>query len=465
MPEWQWHPSLHMSWADERLYFWRMAFSPTYDRAKVKTLLDSSMAAHGVSSFAIYELFGGGYDILLRVWLSSPHRELEDGLHHALREYAVVMQAFSVTDIVTHWPWADPKTGRLTKVSPEHLKQRLPDDEIAALATGKLRKEQRQHYIAEKLIADTPSVTRSRHIKFVTVVSAHHQPMSHYAVARFQDGLLGVLTAASGVTEKSLYAGLGFGQYLLMGRVKDYYDINAQIAEPIHAAVDPAMFGARTTTALVSTPYLLSFRDDIPRREQEPGALTLEQYLAQDESHTLEIKGSALVDIDRWALGDGQVAEADTVSDGGFLRAVTGMLNADGGTLIIGALEGRRYESAGKLADKVVVGKYLCLGIDIDRRQRDWDEYERKLRELLRARVRPDPNPWLELVPETAGGCTLCVVTVRLPDRRGAPGGRWFYHYPGKQGQATFWARQGNRTVQLSGPDLDVYRVEKGSQP
>jgi len=55
----QWHPSLHEGWSQERLHFWRLAFSPTYDRAKIKGLLETAMDAHGVSSFALYELFGG----------------------------------------------------------------------------------------------------------------------------------------------------------------------------------------------------------------------------------------------------------------------------------------------------------------------------------------------------------------------------------------------------------------------
>lgn len=456
MPRRQWHPAVHETWGHERLYFWRLAFSPTYDRGRITAALLQAIESHGVEAFTIYELFGGGYDILLRVWLPVTHSDFQATLEHLLRDYAVVMQSFAVTKTVAHWPWTDPSTGGLRQVSKARLRERLPNADILRLNSGRLQDAELERYQRENLIAPAP---HGRGIKFAVVISAHHHPMTPYTIDRLESRLQEVLTDATHVTEKSLYAGIGFGQYLIMGRVKDYFAITREITEPINTAVDPATFGARTTTFLVSTPSALASRDELRTTEDGPGSRTLADYLHAEESQTLEVKGSAFFDIDRWAFGKG-TGDDKRVTDG-LLRAITGMLNADGGTVVVGALERKRYRPTDNLAGYSTFGHYVCIGIEFDLGDRDWDHYERRLRQTLESRVKPDPNPWLVLTPTPFEGTVMCVITITTPVRDSDLGARWFYHEPDNDKRPRFWVRRGNRTIELSGPALDDYRFEK----
>lgn len=448
----QWHPEVHHHWAREQLYFWRLAFSPTYDRERIVGALRTAFELHGATAYTVYELFAGGYDVFVRVWLRSSQGAFENDLHQLLGQYTVVSQSFLVNKIIVHWPWeTEPGALDLRAVSPQALRHRLTPQEISRINAGELGKQEREEYEQLNLIAP---IKRKKGIKFFTVISAHQQAMTTYATQRLELRIREVLGAAQGIQEKSLYRGVGFGHYLLMGRVADYFAIERELTEPLNAAVDPTTYGARTTTFPVSRPDFLDYRYDLKVDDDAPTALSAAEALQQDESQTLEVKGSAFASLDRWLRGDGVLEYDDQLVDRGVLKAVTALLNSDGGTVLIGALERTRFDSDEKLVDCPRRGPYVVLGIEADINGDDWDRYERRLRVLFEKRVRPDPNRWLSISRDSIDGRSVAMLTVR-------PGKDWFYHYAASDSHPHFWVREGARTTELTGPESDVYRRER----
>src|SRR4051812_46895107 len=100
-----WHHSVRETWCAERLYFWRLRF-PTYDRTKIIATLRVALENIGVTSYAVYELFGGGPDVLLRAWVRPSHRIVEDALRNAFQDPRIQADYFVVSRILVHWPFA-----------------------------------------------------------------------------------------------------------------------------------------------------------------------------------------------------------------------------------------------------------------------------------------------------------------------------------------------------------------------
>jgi Putative DNA-binding domain len=450
--EYQWHPSIHEAWAKERLHFWRLAFSPTYDSERIVAGIRSALAIQGATAFTLYELFAGGFDVFIRVWLPTNPGALESDLHEALGQYALVSQAFSVDRIMLHWPWeARPGSTSIREVPAKALRRPLPRDEIQRINRRSLPKVRREEYEALNYIAP---LKRRTGVKFFTVISAPSQGLTRYAMQKFEGRILEVVRRARGIAEKSMYAGHGFGQYLLVGRAVDYFAIERELTTPLNDSADPAVYGARTTTFPVSRPDFLASAYELHLDGEGQASHNAIEALEADESQTVEVKGSVFVDIRRWLSGDGKLETNDALVDEGFLKAVTGLLNADGGTLVIGAVERARYETSEPVVGCPRIGEYIVLGIENDRDGTAWDRYARKLRQLIDTRLKPDCGVHVAIGREHIGDRTVAVVTVRSGDR-------WYYHYPAQDQRGRFWVRQGNQTVELEGPAGDDYRTTK----
>jgi hypothetical protein len=447
----QWHPSIREAWAGEHLYFWRFAFSPTYDRDRIVAGFRKVLALHGVSEYTIYELFAGGYDVFLRVWLPTSQGAFESDLYQEFGPHNVVTQSFWVDRILVHWPWESDGEAAIRQVDQALLRKRLPGGEIERINSGDITAAQRTKYEEKNMIV---GIQRRKGVKFFTSISVGSGGLPTYALQRLENRIISVLQEASKIREKSLYSGIGFGQYLVMGRAGNFFDIEKEITRPLNNVVDPAIFGARTTTYPVSMPDFLDAKYDLRLGEAQSVPHSAAEALEEDESQTLEVKGSAFVKLERWLTGDGVLDHDDSLADKGILKAITGLLNADGGTLLIGALERQRFESVSQVSECPRYGNYIVVGIGQDTDGTDWDRYERRIRVLLEKRIQPDPNGWVSIAREEMGGRQLAVITVR-------PADEWFYHYMSSEPRPRFWVRQGNRTVELMGRDSDIYRREK----
>ena len=451
----QWHPAVHTEWAREQLYFWRLAFSPTYDRDRIMEGIREALELQGATAFTAYELFAGGFDVFLRVWLPTSQGAFESSLHQALGQHSIVAQAFWVNRILVHWPW-ETASGSLDlrPANANALRHRLPADEIARVNRRRISPAKRKEYEDLNLIAP---VRRGAGIKFFTAITTNNAPLTTYATRRLEDKIKTVLASASQIGEKSLYAGIGFGEYLVMGRTQRYFAIDEELTTPLNEAVEPSVYGAKTITFPVARKSFLDFCYDLAIDEQDGVLQSAADALDEEESQGLEVKGSVFVSLDRW-LTDGVRERNERVVDEGFLKAVTGLLNAEGGRIVLGALERRRFEEHSKLKTFPRRGGYIVVGIGQDLDGGDWDKYERRIRVLLGGRIQPNPNVSISIVREEVDGNVVALVTVART------GHRWFYHYPEKEKRPRFWVRQGARTVELVGPESDAYREEKMRQ-
>ena len=129
----QWHPELHRQLGKERLCFWRMGFSPTYDREKVRERLLELFERLEIRSFAFYEMIGI-HDLMLRLWLptSLTLKAFGGELKAALVEEGVMMiDYFNVDDTIAHWVWTD-ESGRVRPVNAGVLSAGLPDADVVS---------------------------------------------------------------------------------------------------------------------------------------------------------------------------------------------------------------------------------------------------------------------------------------------------------------------------------------------
>lgn len=449
--DYHWHPSVHQQWAGEQLYFWKLSFAPTYDRERIVAGIRKALAQQGATAYTIYELFAGGYDVFLRVWLPTSQGAFESSLHDALGSYTVVAQAFWVNRIISHWPWALEGGGLgMREVPANVLRNRLPDEEIRKINRRQFPRGRREEYERENLIARLP---RKKGVKFFTVISNNDQPLTTYARQRLEERIQEVFRSAERIKEKSLYGGVGFGQYLLMGRTLDYFAIERELTEPLNLAADPAIYGTRTITFPVSRQSFLDACYDLRVDGSGDSPHSAAEALEESESQTLEVKGSAFANLDRWLHTEEEPRYDDKIADGA-LKAITALLNADGGTIVIGALERGRFDDHPQMAEMPRIGDHIVVGLETDVDGDDWDRWERRLRVLLEKRIDPPSAQWISISREEVEGRTVGLVSVRAGDR-------WFYHRPSSDSRPRFWVRQGNRTSELLGPEGDVYRQEK----
>lgn len=171
-------------------------------------------------------------------------------------------------------------------------------------------------------------------------------------------------------------------------------------------------------------------------------------YLDKDESETLEFKGSMLLDLNRYLLGDGKLAEDPSVLDEGALRTMVAFLNTKGGDLLIGILELNRFEKVleDKLSDCPSYKSKIVFGVDIEYKKDEWDGYLQRLISFIETRISPDvlDAELVNISKLSHDGKDLCLVSVQPADAK-------------QYLQNKFYIRRGNKTVLLEGPDIDRY--------
>lgn len=446
----QWNHRIHEEWGKERLYFWWLGFAPTYNRDVIVAGLDRVMAAHGVRSYGYYQL-AGAYDLLLRIWL--PTSVTQEAFEKTLGTELVsadfrTCDEFVVSHILLHWIWGETEQPRV----PENgtLERRLSDDVIDCINREELTQEEFDTYAGQNIIARFDSKPG---IKFFIVIPDPDVSFRKSARSELGKHLREILLAADKVKERSLYAGTGFGQFMIAGRVDhaDFFEMHEQVTEKINAMGVGLIFGVRTYTYVTSKQEFLGFREALPSSAERPeGERSIESLLDDGESETLEFKGSAFLDLKRWLM-TGQTDRSDKVTDEGVLRSIVGLLNSRGGKVIVGVLEAPKFpEEAAqtKLRQFPAHQEYICCGVDLDFATRDWDWFQDRLHDLVNTRIVPSPRVSVTVQRQPFHGRTLCVISVRPSPRL------WFY----LKGDPSFYIRRGASTVPIPGPDADSYK-------
>ena len=160
---------------------------------------------------------------------------------------------------------------------------------------------------------------------------------------------------------------------------------------------------------------------------------TLEDILGAGESQRVEYKSTA-----RWNV---KADRADKKMEHVIYKTVCGLLNAEGGTLLIGVDDDGN--ALGLDADLKTLGK-----------RQDLDGYELFLRQLLDTNLSLPTAGIVNIRFEAVGGTGVCVVTV-------AASGKAVFAKPleGNAGPTDFWVRVGNQTKQLHGEDMLQYQA------
>jgi len=445
-----------MAWGKERLYFYRLSFAPTYERGKIEAKLDKLFEAHRVGSHIIYELYGN-WDLLMRVWLPSDVRsdDFEQALKDSLKSvHLTQLTEFAVKDICRHWVWG---AGKYPRPSETTLATERPgDEEIAAVNSGEpepalLKRLEELHLVAEAI--------HTAGLKFAMVVTSPTTELNVAQNEQFQYQLAEIVDEAvdKHINDLSLYVGHGqnFGVALIMGRAElRYLDaIGSALAHRISKGISPEAIGARTVTMIIAGPEFGVFKEVLPLADQilVQADVTIEEALEKREHHRAEVKGSAFLDYKRYLQGDGELIKSPRVT-ASLVKAVLGMLNADGGTIVVGALELVKLPEAVNLEGCEVGNGRWCIGVEAEWDEDGWDSYERRLDELLRSRISPNPGLWIASIePVIIEGRTVVGVFVRKPDR--------YWYYPSEEAnKGRFYVRRGGSTEELPGSEADIYK-------
>lgn len=452
-----WNHRVHQQWADEDLSFWRLAFFPRFREKDVVKTIERVLAELDISSYAVYETLGL-FDLFIRAWLpSQSHERVEQALNEALQgEYLQLLESFTVNRVLRHHVWDDGKGG-LHEPDATTLEQHLSDEEINAVNQNSLSPERVEELEEKKVIAP---LDPKPGIKFFTIITSPVFSTTFGARKRLEQDLLGVLED-SRIKETSLYEGSGFGNFIVMGRAAsdDFFAIPA-LANDINELGIYEAFTARPYTHPCGSENMLAFVEQIPTAKREE-QIDVKAMLESPESRQLEVKGSLRLDWGRWLLASepGELESNDDVLNDGVIKAVVGMLNADGGQVLIGALERRRFASGEspldpRLAEFEQIGDYLVVGIDGEERFKagEWDAFRLQLQDLLTRRIDPSPAGLFNVSEAKLGDRTLCVVTVQPSSTT------WFYRRLGPNDPVRFYVREDGRTIAYAGSDADNYK-------
>lgn len=443
----QWHPSAHEAWAGERLYFFLVGFS-AYDRDITVDRIRAVMEQTNVHSVSIHELFGQ-HDLLIRAWIPAAAYEFENALHDAFRgDPALIIDRFAVDEIVSHWLWGPLGAMR----EPVNLVHHLSDIELKTINNAAAREDIPDHCLDAGLVAAQPV---REGIDLSIAISAGRHSASREAISHLRERIVECVQQ-SGLTQASLYRGMGFATFLIRGRMStgSFFDIRRRLIMPLEDDVAVLGMRCRITTFIAATPTPALSVETIPLTSTSDEPVTAAELLEHGEGRTLEVKASAFHPIRPW-LERGELVGGSSAADA--LRAtITALLNTDGGTVIIGALSTDTANDNQRLADAPRIGNYVVSGIDHELGD-GRDAFERRLRALWRTGIQPDPNAYVLPSMQDIRGRTLCVVEVHALDHSLVTS-PWFYDRPSKRGAVRFWVRDGAASQELAGVELDEYR-------
>lgn len=487
----QWHPHVHELWAGERLHFWFIKYDTIYDQRKYVREIEELFERCGILSYTIYELTGG-FDLLIRVWVPKNVRgdEIEDDLSSMAN--VSTAENFKVRDTERHWPWRSRSNGHYEIIKPEplHIDAGFVNKDLAALNATSLEvktSQQRDQQATErrqfkrndifKLLREYEAanmLTRpkygNRGIKSVVIVTAPKG--NRKQLENVTTEICSILDGAcrrGTLNEASLYFGKGLeaSRYLILARVPHlkYHEMSEWLLNPINRFLGATT--TRTVTYTISTPGFVAHREVLPVPDAVGPAeahMDTHELLALEESQTFEVKGSGLVNLERWIKGSGEFNEESKVTDS-VARAIVALLNSDGGVVLIGALEETEFpedsDERGHLGkfENLRIGNYLCIGVDKEmKRRKGWDPYVRHLRRELLNRIGGGGEFWIEefqkrVVKTSDGGLkTLVVIPVKKPDE-------WFW----LKGQ-DFVIRRGPESPTLNGPGVNSYQRITGER-
>jgi hypothetical protein len=455
-----WHPELHRRVAAEQLIFVLAAFEPFYRRDRMVEEIKGALRTLSIGSYAMWELIGD-HDLMIQAWLPHHARfgELKEEISSRVTGgVSIDMLTMAVDKVIHHWMWD------LDNDINGAAKDIQSSDYVYLNSAAPAIPQRRvQKYVRLGYVHQTP---RSDDVKFFLRIS---NPGPRHATSDELEGKLTeiakkVLTngrVRHGVLMK--VSGDG-GSYLLTGRVRPehYPAITEVVGGGFRSAGLLESVRRRTVTHLSALPVPVDRREQLlptPKDDptQKPTADDIRACMLRDESDDLEFKASAFTDVAH-LLGFHEHARPRDEQLRDVAKAVTGMLNADGGMIVIGVAE------AGKLDEEQLANKYgeserhserIAIGVNREFPAAGWDGYQLQLATKLRQMIGKDVDSWIKYHGVLVGSKTVGVIRVNRPSD-------WFYlRVKDKTGQVieTFYGRAGGETLPLTGRAADAFKA------
>lgn len=284
LPEHLWHHRVHEE-LGEHLCFWRLAFSPVYPRDSALAGLRGAIAQCNVKSVAVYELFGP-FDVLIRVWLPEDceARRFQQILLEELGPHGLYMcEVFAVDYVVRHWAFKRKKGS--DEPNGQCVRELIEDEEkINALELRTLGFPEVEDMRDKRLVA-TPTFKKPHlpGIKFALIVTGSSSAGEGDGRATgpegpsskligedrrdFQELVTKVVEEAKSIDDRSLYAGTGFGHFVILGRVgyKNFHDVHGKLVTQLGATRYQDRFRVSTVTLVSGQRGMRLFSEQLRR--------------------------------------------------------------------------------------------------------------------------------------------------------------------------------------------------------
>jgi hypothetical protein len=459
-----WHHQLHSDLVNERLHYALIEVKPTYKRDRALLRLKNAAESLGVRSYAIWELIGRD-DLMFQAWLpvAITMTRFEDELTAQFAASSSPPPSLNifpvaVDEFVYHWMWGVPRINvdvAKREIDARHLVDVNGPVDIPSQSRA-LYKNNNYMY----------RLSATKTLKFFMLVSSAGRSFKVHSPADMADRLSSAIRESPRVLSPCLMKIRGDGvAYLLTGRIKrEDFELLAEEFQPrITELAQLESIGSRTST------YISAYYAPLDRREQlvaysdtlsatVPTPASMRDLLTQPEGERLEFKTSVWLNVKHAAgLPTPKIAsKAEMIAN--ISKGVVGMLNAFGGTIVVGVAESKDFtiaqlELAGyrrpaKHGDIYVVGLEPQY---VDK----WDAFKRDLMRHLRASISVSPLGPVDLHPAEIDGKTVCVIQIQWATRY------YFALEAAKGGHKVpvFYGRVGADTLPLHGADMEEFRV------
>jgi hypothetical protein len=456
-----WHYDFHHKVATENMVFLLGAFNPVYRGQQTIQQIETVFRDLGILSFAIWELLGD-FDLMLQIWLPRHVTVVmvEEAIFASCRDKFRLVE-MQVDDFSSHWMWNKgidaTKSG--SDVNPDHyIRLNDPRQKVSA--------RDLERYVERNYIKQTPP---GNTYKFFLRISSPPNGISSDEAARFAQGCADAMDRC-GILHQSVMRVVGSGgSFLISGRVNrtDLWRLS-ELSDVINETGQLASRQMRTTTHLSARSGPVVRREQLLRDLVDDNAVltpTREQvlgWLVQAESDELEFKASAFTDVD-FASGK-KIAGRRTQDEQAreIARAVCGLLNSEGGAVILGVAELANYtrEQIQKYCGQFrEYGQVAIVGIDCEYESagKNWDGYRLKLLRKLRTFIDGGIDGWVKIhrvtLPEFK--CDVGVIKIMRPPEF------YFVKEPGKDGRPAlqrFYGRADGETLWLQGREMEQFR-------
>jgi hypothetical protein len=490
-----WRPDARAGSTGEDQYFWRFTLRG-FLSGDLASAVDEALTQQGCRSYRLLETFGS-WDALLELWLprtTAPEKFLTEMLLALDRFGPERAEYMEVKRVLRHHAWptlpptaldagaAELEVDRATITVIERVNERV-HDVLLHRATGADSAPPPDFLDAGPApgragLFVAPAELDHRGIRFVITFTHPRKPLQPNQTRDLDRRLL---RACNSVAQRaadqwddeptvSVYSGFGtLSTHVITAQAPDqhFYAFSRMLLQEIY---DDGML--ETYEGLKPVTTICAAREALVLRESliEPTPVFTEGDLAgfiEDERR--ELKSSVWLNA-RHLLETGEYTQFPEGPDK-LAQAVCGMLNRDGGLIVVGLAEAAklptnreapldrsRFDVLG--IPLAANGDLAVLGLEAEFRNdrarvRDYDQWVLRATDAIAKRIKPDPFQLFCVqfrplrLSADYGGRTLGLVHVSPPRDRN----KWFY-----VGDGQFFVRHQGRTITLRGEAMDSYK-------